>query len=184
MTRTSYYGAGAALVLLSTQVQASADLFSPHRIAHRRIHSHVRRALPSGWTALGCVTDAPAPSRALYQSHTDAALTPAACMKSCTASGYDLAGTQFSKECWCGGALNSTGGAGKTAAASDCNMPCAGDASQTCGGNYRMNLYGFTNSTSSATSATPTSTSAYSAPTATGKSYTVKDRFAGQTFFK
>ncbi|KAF8609286.1 WSC-domain-containing protein [Ceratobasidium sp. AG-I] len=183
MTRfpTSYYGAGAALVatLLSSQVQASADLYPPHRIAHRHIHSHVRRALPSGWSARGCVTDAPPPSRALEQSHNDAALTPAACIKSCAASGYTLAGTQFSKECWCGGALNSTGGAGENAAASACNMPCAGDASQTCGGNYHLNLYALSGSSS----ATPTSTSAYSTPSATGKSYAVKDRFAGKSFF-
>lgn len=188
MTRTSYYGAGAALVataLLSAQVQASADLFTPHRVAHRHIHSHVRRALPSGWSARGCVTDAPPPSRGLDQSHTDAALTPAACIKSCAASGYVLAGTQFSKECWCGGALNTTGGAGQNAAASDCNMPCAGDASQNCGGNYHMNLYALLDSSaSSSSSAAPTSTSAYSTPSATGKSYAVKDRFSGKTFFK
>lgn len=172
----SFYGAGAALVAtaLFSKVQASADLYSP-RIAHRHIHSHVRRTLPTGWSARGCLTDAPPPSRALEHSHTDAALTPAACIKSCAASGYTLAGTQFSKECWCGGALNTTGGAGQAAVASSCDMPCAGDASQSCGGNYHLNLYALGSSTS---------TSAYSTPTPTGKSYAVKDRFAGKSFFE
>jgi len=59
-------------------------------------------------------------------------------------------------------------------------MPCAGDASQNCGGNYKINLYA-----KSSGSATSTSASAYASatPSSTGKTYTLKDKFSGKTFF-
>ncbi|KAG8744828.1 hypothetical protein FRC10_009352 [Ceratobasidium sp. 414] len=167
-----------ALVAASLLPLASADLLQPkpaHRIAR---HSHIRRALPTGWEARGCITDAQAPNRALPESHTDGSLTAASCIKACSASGYSLAGTQFGKECWCGTSVITTGGAGASTAAG-CDMPCAGDANQICGGNYKMNLY----AKSSKSSAT---TSGYNLPTPSstgGKTYTLKEKFSGKTFF-
>ncbi|KAG9103600.1 hypothetical protein FRC06_009610 [Ceratobasidium sp. 370] len=172
------FGAGALVVASLLSGLASADLLQPksaHRIAR---HSRIRRALPTGWEARGCIIDAQAPNRALPESHNDESLTAASCIKACSASGYSLAGTQFGKECWCGKSVNVTGSAGVSTAAG-CDMPCAGDASQICGGNYKMNLY--------AKSSKPSATMgpSYSSPTPStgGKTYTLKEKFSGKAFF-
>lgn len=179
------FGAGAFLVATSLlPALVSADIHKPvHRISR---HAHIRRAaaVPTGWEARGCFTDKEAPNRALAEHHTDTSLTTSGCIKSCAASGYTLAGTQFGKECWCGNTLNTTGGAGKSTS-DGCDMPCAGDASQVCGGNYHINVFGTSSgsSTSTTKAATKTSSTSYGAPTSTSKKYTVKDKFAGQDFF-
>ncbi|CAE7161347.1 unnamed protein product [Rhizoctonia solani] len=173
------FGAGAIFVATSLlPVSVQADLHkSLHRISR---HAHIRRAtaIPAGWEAQGCVTDADAPNRVLSDHHTDTSLTAASCIKSCAANGYKLAGTQFSNECWCGQALNTSGDvSGK--ASSGCDMACTGDASQICGGNYVMNLFAFTGNNATTT----TTSAAYSSPTSASKKYTIKDRFAGKNFF-
>ncbi|CAE6521138.1 unnamed protein product [Rhizoctonia solani] len=160
---------GAVLVVL-------AQAHKPVHYASR--HAHFRRAaaIPTGWEAKGCVTDAEA-NRVLSAHHTDTDLTPSSCIKSCAASGYKLAGTQFGKECWCGNTLNTAGGAGQSS--NGCDMPCAGNPSVICGGNYRLNLYTF----GSNATTTTTTTASYSSPTSASKNYIIKDKFAGKDFF-
>lgn len=67
--------------------------------------------------------------------------TPDICTSACYNAGYSLAGTEYSAECWCG---NSIGGSGAPASTADCNMPCTGDNTQSCGGPNRLNLYNYT----------------------------------------
>ncbi|CAE6412617.1 unnamed protein product [Rhizoctonia solani] len=172
------FGAGAILVatsVLPTLVQA--DIHKPvHRITR---HAHIRRAtaVPAGWEAQGCITDAEAPNRVLSDHHTDTGMNTASCIKSCAANGYKLAGTQFGKECWCGNSLAAAGGAGQSS--NGCDMSCAGDASQVCGGNYHMNLF----AAIAGKNATTTTSASYSAPTSGSKKYAIQDRFAGKDFF-
>ncbi|CAE6457661.1 unnamed protein product [Rhizoctonia solani] len=173
-------GAGAILVSTSllSLVQANINHKPSHRISR---HAHIRRAaaaVPTGWEAQGCVTDADAPNRVLSDHHTDASMTTASCIQSCAANGYKLAGTQFSKECWCGNTLNTAGGAGQSSGG--CDMPCAGDTSQVCGGNYHMNVF----ATTTGKNATTTTTASYSSPTSDSRKYAIKERFAGQNFFE
>ncbi|ELU41792.1 glycoside hydrolase family 16 protein [Rhizoctonia solani AG-1 IA] len=173
------FGAGAILVatsVLPTLVQA--DIHKPvHRITR---HAHIRRAtaVPAGWEAQGCITDAEAPNRVLSDHHTDTGMNTASCIKSCAANGYKLAGTQFGKECWCGNSLAAAGGAGQSS--NGCDMSCAGDASQVCGGNYHMNLF----AAIAGKNATTTTSASYSAPTSGSKKYAIQDRFAGKDFFR
>jgi len=47
---------------------------------------------------------------------------------------------EFGNQCFCGDFLNPAAKSTQVAD-SDCNMPCAGNSSQTCGGSDRMNLY-------------------------------------------
>ena len=60
------------------------------------------------------------------------------CTSACSDAGYDLAGTEYAAECWCG---NSIEAGGAPAPASECNMVCSGNPSQYCGGPNRLNLY-------------------------------------------
>jgi hypothetical protein len=47
-------------------------------------------------------------------------------------------GVEYSVECFCG---NTLAPAATQVAATQCNMPCAGDATQPCGGPSRLNLF-------------------------------------------
>lgn len=59
------------------------------------------------------------------------------CTQACQSAGYSLAGTEYSDECYCGNAF-SNGGA--PTPLSDCNMPCAGNAAEICGGPDRLTV--------------------------------------------
>jgi hypothetical protein len=98
-------------------------------------------ALPAGWsTAYGCAVDTS--SRVLglseyYQlPNTN---TPAACIALCGDRGFSLAGVEYGYECFC--ASSYAAGPPATANVSDCNVPCAGDAGQMCGGGMRLQIY-------------------------------------------
>ncbi|KAF7311445.1 Glycoside hydrolase [Mycena kentingensis (nom. inval.)] len=96
-----------------------------------------RRAIPAGWSSVGCVTDGS--SRALSYSYTSSSMTQDACTTTCDGKGYIYAGTQYSNECWCGNSLNN--GYGVATAASECNSRCAGNSAQVCGGSYRLTFF-------------------------------------------
>ena len=82
-------------------------------------------------------------------------MTEETCIAYCSKAGYIYAGTEYTDECCkscypdindglapdtysdCGDSLNGAG----TAAAGDCSMPCAGNATEQCGGPNRLNLF-------------------------------------------
>lgn len=96
------------------------------------------------YASVGCWTDdAPAPyGKALFYRQEDInpdTLTKEICLAACLEKGYPYAGTEYSRECYCGVDIGSG-----TALATDqsaCNMPCTGDKSQTCGGDALLSLY-------------------------------------------
>jgi len=69
-------------------------------------------------------------------------LTPATCQRQCQSKGYQLAGTEYSNQCYCG---NSTAlNAAVLKPDSDCNTACAGDNTVMCGGGWRLSMYDLT----------------------------------------
>lgn len=90
----------------------------------------------TGWVSLGCYTDSVA-ARSLPVILGVPDLTNAKCQAACKVAGYTLAGTEYAAECFCGNEILNSG----APAASGCNMPCNGDASEMCGGPDRMNLW-------------------------------------------
>jgi hypothetical protein len=66
--------------------------------------------------------------------------TPLACTTLCASRGFALAAVEYTDECFCSNTYaNALPPA--PAPASFCNMPCAGDPTQTCGGGYLMQIY-------------------------------------------
>ena len=59
------------------------------------------------------------------------------CSSICSIGSFVYFGVQFGTNCFCG---NSYGNKG-VAAAAECDMTCAGDASQVCGASYRNSVY-------------------------------------------
>ena len=86
----------------------------------------------------GCYVDNEGGRRVLpHKAHYSSKNTIEICKKLCFEKGYQYAGVEYSKECFCGNNLPR-----KIAPKqSDCNMDCSGDKFQKCGGGNRMNVY-------------------------------------------
>lgn len=65
-------------------------------------------------------------------------MTNQQCTAFCLSKGWPYAGTEFGSECYCGDVLAK---GGVKATETDCNVPCAGNNAQPCGGPNRLTLY-------------------------------------------
>ncbi len=83
---------------------------------------------------LGCYTDAS--TRALPNVLTWSNSTVESCIAAAKSRAFAYAGLQYAGECWAGNTLGHT-----KVADSDCNMPCAANPSQVCGGPWRNSTY-------------------------------------------
>ncbi|KZW01160.1 WSC-domain-containing protein [Exidia glandulosa HHB12029] len=119
------------------------------RVAKRTDDNHapvvVPANLPDSWTVLStCAKDDP---RVMVQPDVYALddNTPLNCVNYCDNNGYTYAGVEWGKECWCARAIYPD--LLEDAPETECNMPCAGDATQACGAGRRVQLF-FSTSTS------------------------------------
>ncbi|KAK4184929.1 carbohydrate-binding WSC, partial [Podospora australis] len=90
------------------------------------------------WKGKGCYVDSGSP-RVLPVDKTSAVsgqMTVTKCLEAC--SGYTFAGVEFGVECWCGGSILETNKAGNE---DQCDMQCAGDGGEICGGGNRVSVY-------------------------------------------
>ncbi|KAF9507254.1 hypothetical protein BS47DRAFT_1304268 [Hydnum rufescens UP504] len=122
--------------------------------------------LPSGWSALGCYTDAPSFRALASVSTASSSNIPNSCISNCSSQGYSFAGVEFGKECYCGQSIvvSTSPSSGQLAPSGDCSMACSGSPVQTCGNGSRIFIY----TTSSTTTTTTTmATTASATPTTT-----------------
>ncbi|KAI5359093.1 putative hem peroxidase, carbohydrate-binding WSC, hem peroxidase superfamily [Septoria linicola] len=98
---------------------------------------------PEGWISLGCYTDSTS-SRSLRDEQSISAgsnaMTVSECTTACKSGGYSLAGLEYGKECFCDSKIQSGG----AKADIGCDMPCAGNSTEICGGSSRLNVYQIT----------------------------------------
>lgn len=66
------------------------------------------------------------------------AMTVESCLDACAAEGLNLAGVEYSRECFCG---NTIIGDNRPIDNSKCNMACTGNPNELCGGPGALNLY-------------------------------------------
>lgn len=59
------------------------------------------------------------------------------CLSICENLGFKFAGVEFGEQCFCGSKLPAT----VQYAEDNCDMPCTGNSSETCGGHYALDLY-------------------------------------------
>ncbi|KAM6513609.1 hypothetical protein FALCPG4_015994 [Fusarium falciforme] len=91
----------------------------------------------AGWSYSGCYRDSVV-NRVLtgdYYADTDG-MTHETCINHCKAGGFKYAGVEYSAECFCGNDLPPD-----KEPDADCNMPCPGDPSKTCGAGNRLSLF-------------------------------------------
>eukprot|EP01064_Diplonema_japonicum_P016637 TRINITY_DN24636_c0_g1_i1.p1 TRINITY_DN24636_c0_g1~~TRINITY_DN24636_c0_g1_i1.p1 ORF type:complete len:448 (+),score=76.91 TRINITY_DN24636_c0_g1_i1:31-1344(+) len=62
--------------------------------------------------------------------------TPKMCALHCARRKFRFSGVEYKRQCWCGNEIESS----MKTIDSECNSLCPGDASQRCGGGFRMNL--------------------------------------------
>eukprot|EP00994_Dinema_validum_P001198 NODE_123_length_2434_cov_113.373585_g89_i0.p1 GENE.NODE_123_length_2434_cov_113.373585_g89_i0~~NODE_123_length_2434_cov_113.373585_g89_i0.p1 ORF type:complete len:737 (+),score=148.81 NODE_123_length_2434_cov_113.373585_g89_i0:76-2286(+) len=95
---------------------------------------------------IGCYHDQP--SRVLgAQQPNSSSMTVSQCRTSCGAQGYSYAGLQYARECFCSNQYKNATLEGSKSAGAICNMPCAGNSKEMCGGVWANSVY--------ATGATP-----------------------------
>jgi len=84
-------------------------------------------------------------------------MTVELCQSTCISAGYTLAGVEYADECYCGNAVQNGGGPAPDGNA-QCDMSCAGNSGETCGGPNRLDLYSYGASTTTTTSSAAGST--------------------------
>ncbi|KAG7289214.1 hypothetical protein NEMBOFW57_005577 [Staphylotrichum longicolle] len=91
-----------------------------------------------GFEYQGCYTDN-VPQRVLAGTfYVETPMTLAKCAALCKASQYGWFGVTYGTECYCGASLN---GDSVKVAEAECDTPCSGDRSETCGSANRLNVY-------------------------------------------
>ncbi|KIY62070.1 glycoside hydrolase family 71 protein [Cylindrobasidium torrendii FP15055 ss-10] len=93
------------------------------------------------WTSQGCIAEGTTGSRrALNGINTSSDnMTPTICQAFC--AGYDYAGVEYGRECYCGNTLTNNGASGLVADAASCDVHCSADSSAACGGTWFLSLY-------------------------------------------
>ncbi|KAI8174269.1 hypothetical protein K4K51_008982 [Colletotrichum sp. SAR 10_75] len=132
-------------------------------------------AVPAGWTGQGCLKDnvlGRALGVGMAVAGGPASMTVESCVAACSAAGYQIAGVEYSQECWCDNQIQN--GGVLTLPTDGCNMLCRGNTYETCGGSNRLNIYASYNlnlalpsSSSSSTVASTSSSSSRTASTST-----------------
>lgn len=128
-----------------------------------RLNMYTTKSAPTAWTALGCYTDSVA-ARTLTTAEYPGTMTVELCTSACKSAGYVYAGVEYGGECYCGNSFSNGGGPAPDGSAG-CNMACAGNAQETCGGANRLNVFQYgggssTTTTPASSTTAPTSTSA------------------------
>ncbi|KAI2464975.1 WSC-domain-containing protein [Annulohypoxylon bovei var. microspora] len=105
---------------------------------------------------LGCFGDTNSSSRALLGASTydTAGMTNEMCASYCQDKGFSLAGTEYSRECYCGNAITGV----MIADDGQCDMKCKGDVLEFCGGSSKLSVWNITQSSSQASSSETQST--------------------------
>ncbi|KAJ9158479.1 WSC-domain-containing protein [Coniochaeta hoffmannii] len=92
------------------------------------------------WKYIGCYQDNVNGVRSLSAASTAAdTMTLESCAAFC--SKYNVFGTEYGRECYCGYALGGSNTTSLSATESDCNSPCAASSAQLCGSGNRLSVY-------------------------------------------
>jgi hypothetical protein len=113
--------------------------------------------LPSGWSAASTNCIQEVNGRALTGASTSGpSMTIETCIAYCTSQGFGMAGLEYTDQCFCGASL--VNGASLSLVSGQCNMPCAANSAEICGGPDAISLFVNPNLVQAvASSVTPTS---------------------------
>jgi hypothetical protein len=124
------------------------------------------RSKIGAYNLVGCWTEGQGTRALTGAAFASDDMTLEKCAAAC--AGFTFWGTEYGRECYCGSEKSASSG---PAPLSDCNMVCAGDATQYCGSGNRIELYSNAaqSSSSSGNPSTSTSRSSASSTSSTSK---------------
>lgn len=108
----------------------------------------------SGWYPEGCYTDSVGARTLSVGVGVAGGMTNAKCKDACRSAGYNLAGTEYSGECFCDKTIKNNGRLapdGETL----CNMACSGNPTEICGGPNRLSMFKYYTGEESTSSSAP-----------------------------
>lgn len=91
---------------------------------------------PEGTQRIGCVVDDVYKRVLAVLKASEDGMTITRCTESCKADGFSIAGVEYGRECFCGDGL----GEDVVMTEEGCDMRCAGNATEFCGGAARMDV--------------------------------------------
>ncbi|KAJ3924537.1 MAG: WSC domain-containing protein, partial [Lentinula lateritia] len=96
--------------------------------------------IPTGWYPYSCFIDNTSAGRLLTTNSglPSNTMTKVVCIEYCAANNWTYAGVEDGGECYCDELFHEDGWQGTDS--SECNIPCNGDPTQTCGGPNRIDL--------------------------------------------
>jgi len=94
--------------------------------------------LPANWAPFGCFTDISTSRTLAATSFSGSNMTIESCIAFCAGADYLYSGLEFSQQCYCDSAIQVPS---VEANATDCDMPCAGNALEICGGPNRISIF-------------------------------------------
>ncbi|KAF9819402.1 hypothetical protein IEO21_02145 [Rhodonia placenta] len=90
------------------------------------------------WVSLGCYSDSPDARTLTTGSDLEPdTITVQSCTSYCYDNGYNYAGVEYSQQCFCGSAIEN---GGVPINLSNCDMLCAGNSSEFCGGDDTLDV--------------------------------------------
>ncbi|WWC88965.1 uncharacterized protein L201_003880 [Kwoniella dendrophila CBS 6074] len=97
-------------------------------------------SLPAGWgLASSCIAEGSSGRALASASWSDNSMTNAKCMNYCSGQGFQFAGTEYGRECYCGDSL--VNGASLSRTSTSCTKSCGGDSSTICGGGSSLTVF-------------------------------------------
>lgn len=118
------------------RVQAGDDPYpNPALVSNTTVNATV---YAGNMTLQGCYSDDTSARTLTYLAYASQNNTIELCTQTCVAAGYTIAGVEYGTQCYCGSTLS---GAADYVIAAACTMPCAGNSSEICGGEARINIY-------------------------------------------
>ncbi|ODO08374.1 hypothetical protein L198_00099 [Cryptococcus wingfieldii CBS 7118] len=96
--------------------------------------------LPTGWEAAStvCIAEGTSGRALAHESYASDDMTLSTCLSYCGNLGWQYAGIEYGRECYCGDYLANGASLDLTAT---CNVACGGDSTETCGGGNALSLY-------------------------------------------
>ena len=93
------------------------------------------------WEYVGCANDSVSDRTFSGASTSSNSMTVATCINFCKGKGYSLAGLQYASQCFCDNNYVDANRKPNPHILGNCWQPCAGDASETCGGSAALSVY-------------------------------------------
>ncbi|RSH78984.1 uncharacterized protein EHS24_001910 [Apiotrichum porosum] len=153
-TSSDFLTTSSGLLTTSTVEPTSTEPTSTAPTSTERTSTASPSATGSSWTLIGCALDSGSRLMNAASEQKVTNMTPTLCQSFCGDKGYPYAATENGEECWCSSTLPAT----VDWTSASCNDPCTGDSSETCGGQWALQVYS-KGSTSGATTGSAASTS-------------------------